>query len=41
MTASTDIERPGHVDIVPTEKIESKWGARYVGWAPPYFPTAG
>jgi len=39
--ASTDIERPGYVDIVPATDIESKWGGTYIGWAPPYFPNGG
>ncbi|MFH9355162.1 peptidase M23 [Kitasatospora sp. NPDC017646] len=39
--ASTDILRPGHIDIVPAEQIETKWGATYLGWAPPYYPAAG
>jgi hypothetical protein len=39
--ASNDIKRPGYIDIVPATDIESKWGATYVGWAPPYFPKGG
>ncbi|MFF2548375.1 peptidase M23 [Kitasatospora sp. NPDC058063] len=39
--ASTDILRPGYIDIVPAETIETKWGAKYLGWAPPYFPAGG
>ncbi|MFD6879707.1 MULTISPECIES: peptidase M23 [unclassified Streptomyces] len=35
---SNDIRRPGYLDIVPAAEIESKWGAKYLGWAPPYFP---
>ncbi|MDA5284758.1 peptidase M23 [Streptomyces sp. Isolate_45] len=35
---SNDIRRPGYLDIVPASLIESKWGAKYLGWAPPYFP---
>ncbi|MEV6681239.1 peptidase M23 [Streptomyces erythrochromogenes] len=41
MVASNDILRPGYIDVVPAELIESKWGAGYVGWTPPYFPHAG
>lgn len=29
---STDIRRKGQVDLVPITEIESKWGARYLGW---------
>ncbi|MFD9593072.1 peptidase M23 [Kitasatospora sp. NPDC059973] len=39
--ASSDILRPGYIDIVPATEIETKWGAKYIGWAPPYFPAAG
>ncbi|MFE2879198.1 peptidase M23 [Streptomyces roseus] len=38
MIISNDVLRPGYVDVVPASDIESKWGGRYVGWAPPYFP---
>ncbi|MFE4497111.1 peptidase M23 [Streptomyces niveus] len=36
--ASNDIRRPKYIDVVPATEIETKWGATYVGWAPPYFP---
>ncbi|MEW1551514.1 NlpC/P60 family protein [Streptomyces tsukubensis] len=39
--ASNDIKRPGYIDVVPATDIESKWGAKYLGWAPPYFPKGG
>ncbi|MGW6569959.1 peptidase M23 [Streptomyces sp. NPDC054975] len=39
--ASNDIKRPGYIDIVPATDIEKKWGAKYLGWAPPYFPKGG
>lgn len=39
--ASNDIKRPGYIDVVSATDIESKWGAKYVGWAPPYFPKGG
>ncbi|MFD8633741.1 peptidase M23 [Streptomyces sp. NPDC059533] len=38
MIISNDVRRPGYVDVIPASDIESKWGAKYVGWAPPYFP---
>ncbi|MEU8779867.1 peptidase M23, partial [Streptomyces sp. NPDC048606] len=38
MIISNDIRRIGYVDIVPASEIESKWGSKYLGWAPPYFP---
>ncbi|MFD9271460.1 peptidase M23 [Streptomyces goshikiensis] len=38
MIISSDVARPGYVDVIPASDIESKWGGRYVGWAPPYFP---
>ncbi|GLV87998.1 hypothetical protein Slala03_76870 [Streptomyces lavendulae subsp. lavendulae] len=41
MIASNDIKRPGYIDVVPATDIETKWGATYVGWAPPYFPEGG
>ncbi|MGW2672363.1 peptidase M23 [Streptomyces sp. NPDC001272] len=41
MIASNDIKRPGYIDVVPATDIETKWGAAYVGWAPPYFPQGG
>ncbi|MFI7142850.1 peptidase M23 [Streptomyces massasporeus] len=39
--ASNDILRPGYIDVVPATDIETKWGATYLGWAPPYFPKGG
>ncbi|MCX4690942.1 NlpC/P60 family protein [Streptomyces sp. NBC_01408] len=39
--ASNDIRRPGYIDVVPATEIETKWGATYLGWAPPYFPKGG
>ncbi|MFE7412714.1 C40 family peptidase [Streptomyces laurentii] len=39
--ASNDIGRPGYIDVVPATDIEKKWGATYLGWAPPYFPKGG
>ncbi|MCX5426078.1 peptidase M23 [Streptomyces sp. NBC_00078] len=39
--ASNDIRRPGYIDVVPATDIETKWGATYLGWAPPYFPKGG
>ena len=39
--ASNDIVRPGYIDIVPATDIETKWGATYLGWSPPYFPKGG
>jgi hypothetical protein len=39
--ASNDIQRPGYIDIVSAGAIETKWGATYEGWAPPYFPNGG
>lgn len=41
MIASNDIKRVGYIDVVPATDIETKWGATYVGWAPPYFPSGG
>ncbi|NYE44867.1 peptidase M23 [Streptomyces fulvorobeus] len=35
---SNDVLRPGYVDVIPASDVETKWGAQYVGWAPPYFP---
>lgn len=39
--ASNDILENGQISVVPASLIEQKWGAKYVGWAPPYFPTGG
>ncbi|MFQ6199144.1 lytic murein transglycosylase [Streptomyces sp. NPDC000405] len=39
--ASNDILRRGYIDVVNADMIETKWGAKYVGWTPPYFPHAG
>lgn len=39
--ASNDILRPGYIDVVDAGLFETKWGAKYVGWTPPYFPKAG
>lgn len=39
--ASNDILRRGYIDVVDADMIEKKWGARYVGWTPPYFPRGG
>lgn len=35
MIASTDINTPGQVSIVPADAIETRWHSRYVGWAMP------
>lgn len=39
--ASNDISRPGYIDVVDATAPETKWSAKYVGWAPPYFPMGG
>lgn len=39
--ASNDIREPGYISVVPATDIEKKWGATYLGWAPPYFPKGG
>lgn len=41
LIATNDIDGPGRISIVPATAIEKRWGARYLGWAPPYFPRAG
>jgi cell wall-associated NlpC family hydrolase len=41
MVASNDIEVDGQISIVPAGDIETRWGATYVGWSPPYFPGGG
>ena len=41
LIASNDIDSPGRISIVPANAPERRWGARYVGWAAPYFPSAG
>lgn len=41
MVASNDIEVDGQISIVPASDIETRWGATYVGWSPPYFPGGG
>ncbi|MFE2857379.1 peptidase M23 [Streptomyces lavendulae] len=38
MVASNDIRTPGRIDIVPAAEFETSWTAKYLGWAPPYFP---
>ena len=38
--ASNDIRRNGKIDIVPMSEISQKWGAKYLGWTPPYFENA-
>ncbi|MET9413360.1 peptidase M23 [Streptomyces klenkii] len=39
--ASNDIVSPGEISIVPAGDIETKWGADYLGWSPPYYPNGG
>ncbi|MEU5425778.1 peptidase M23 [Streptomyces olivoreticuli] len=39
--ASNDILRSGYIDVVDADLIETKWGAKYVGWTPPSFPRGG
>jgi len=41
MIATTDYPSQGQVGVVAAEAIEQHWGARYVGWTPPYFPHGG
>lgn len=38
MIASNDIRQKGRISIVPMDEIDRKWGAKYIGWTPPYFP---
>jgi hypothetical protein len=38
LVASNDIARPNYIAVVRATEIETKWGADYLGWAPPYFP---
>lgn len=35
---TNDITIPGRISVVPASAIDERWGARYLGWAPPYFP---
>lgn len=39
--ASNDIVTEGAISVVAATDIETKWGASYLGWAPPYFPGGG
>ena len=39
--ASNDIVTDGQISVVPATDIETKWGATYLGWSPPYFPGGG
>ena len=39
--ASNDIITDGEISVVPATDIETKWGATYLGWSPPYFPGGG
>lgn len=41
MIASNDIHAQGKISIVPMDEIDQKWGAKYLGWTPPYFPSGG
>ena len=41
MIASNDIRIDGRISIVPATDIETRWGGRYIGWAPPFFPGGG
>lgn len=41
MIATTDAPTRGKIGLIPAEYIERQWGARYVGWAPPYYPHGG
>ncbi|MGQ0630903.1 MAG: lytic transglycosylase domain-containing protein [Sporichthyaceae bacterium] len=36
--ATNDIYRAGAISVVHASEIERIWGARYLGWAAPYFP---
>ena len=40
MVASNDITGPGLISVVPLTEIGQRWGAHYLGWAPPHFPNA-
>ncbi|WP_406054002.1 hypothetical protein OG462_42580 [Streptomyces sp. NBC_01077] len=39
--ASNEFRRYGYIDAVNATDIETVWGATYLGWAPPYFPSGG
>jgi hypothetical protein len=38
MVVSNDINGPGTVAAVDIEELTVRWGAQYLGWAPPDFP---
>lgn len=40
MVVSNDITGPGLISVVPLTEIGQRWGAHYLGWAPPHFPNA-
>ena len=40
MVVSNDITGPGVISVVPLTEIGQRWGAYYLGWAPPHFPNA-
>ncbi|WP_051098290.1 hypothetical protein [Sporichthya polymorpha] len=40
MVVSNDVLRPGAISVVPLSEIAERWGAYYLGWAPPHFPDA-
>lgn len=40
MVVSNDITGPGVISVVPLTEIGQRWGAHYLGWAPPHFPNA-
>jgi hypothetical protein len=40
MVASNDVTGPGAISVVPLTEIAQRWGAHYLGWAPPSFPSA-
>ncbi len=40
MVVSNDVLHPGAISVVALSEIAKRWGAYYLGWAPPHFPNA-
>jgi hypothetical protein len=39
LVVSNDIEGRGTIAVVPLDELTGRWSARYLGWAPPFFPN--
>jgi hypothetical protein len=38
LVVSNDVAGRGTIAVLPLAELTRRWSARYLGWAPPFFP---